>query len=401
MRFHLVAPAGMQISLKELLLILRKRLRHLDHLGELKQKVLKEVRADYLTFLNSGASALSLILRAMQAVSGGDRNEVILPAYTCYSVAAACVRNKLKLRLIDINERTLDFEMEELAAAPSGRVLAGIGCNLFGVLNDWDRMNQIAAAAGYFLIDDGAQSLGCHYGERPSGSLGHAGFYSLGRGKPLTAYSGGIVLTNDRELQRELEAAAAELTKPGLAQELVAYAKLSLYALMLHPRFYWLPASLPFLGIGETVFDPKFAPGKLSTLQLAAASTLIERLATDRASRQRHASYLGEALLSTGRFVIAGWSSERCHPYLRLPVLAPDRRVRDKAIICLRQAGIVATTMYPTSIDQIPGIDLQLVGHGRVYPGAQALVDRLFTLPTHAFLDQLDLDLIIKVVNKL
>jgi len=50
----------------------------------------------------SGREALRVALRA--AAAGTGRDEVVLPAYTCWSVAAAAVAAGLKVRLADVDE---------------------------------------------------------------------------------------------------------------------------------------------------------------------------------------------------------------------------------------------------------------------------------------------------------
>ncbi len=395
MRPYLVAPAGTPISARELLLILAKRLRRGDHERELLRKMGGDPVLNHCSFLNSGKSALSVLLAAMRGIRGSEKDEVILPAYTCYSVAAASVRAGLKIRLVDVDPQTLDFRLEELADAPSRNVLAVVGCNLFGVLNDWEKLNQIADTGGYMLIDDGAQSLGVTAGGKHSGAMGTAGFYSLGRGKPMTSYNGGILITSHVELARALEATTSKLPRPGLVGETSAYLKLALYALFIRPRLYWLPASLPFLGIGETTYDPAFKIQRLSTIQTEAASVLFDRLKDYRDARLDNASWLAKAILSMGKFEILGWDAHRCPPYLRLPVLAPDQATRDSAIRELRRVGIVATRMYPTTIRDIPGIAGNLVEFNQEFSGAQVLVDRLFTIPTHTYLSRSDLDRIV------
>src|SRR5262245_20417694 len=59
----------------------------------------------YAEFFESGRAALTALLRAW-AVPG--RDEVVVPAYTCWSVPASIVQAGLKVRLIDVDPHTLD-----------------------------------------------------------------------------------------------------------------------------------------------------------------------------------------------------------------------------------------------------------------------------------------------------
>ena len=60
--------------------------------------------------LSSGRAALTVILRALHALHP-ERTVVVIPAYTCYSVAASIVRASLSICLCDIDARTLDFKL--------------------------------------------------------------------------------------------------------------------------------------------------------------------------------------------------------------------------------------------------------------------------------------------------
>src|SRR5687768_15799273 len=56
----------------------------------------------------SGRAAFTLILLALEELSPG-RKDVVIPAFTCYSVPSSVVRARLKLRLCDLHPDSLDF----------------------------------------------------------------------------------------------------------------------------------------------------------------------------------------------------------------------------------------------------------------------------------------------------
>ena len=62
---------------------------------------------------SSGRAALTMALRALRRRS--DRSVVILPAYTCFTVAAAAVRAGLRVKLCDIVLETMDFDYGQLS----------------------------------------------------------------------------------------------------------------------------------------------------------------------------------------------------------------------------------------------------------------------------------------------
>ncbi|MGB5107937.1 MAG: DegT/DnrJ/EryC1/StrS family aminotransferase [Candidatus Zixiibacteriota bacterium] len=401
MHHYLVAPAGTPIVFGELAKTLHDRLKHESHTRSLSAKIRKFTASRYSYFLNSGRAAQTVLLQAMQQISTDGRNEVVLPAYTCYSVAAAAVRAGLKIRLVDVDPTNLDFDMLQLENLDGKSILAVMGCNLFGILNNWDELNRIAKSSGYFLVDDGAQSFGASYKGRASGTLGTAGFYSLGRGKALTTYNGGILVTNHEKLSGKLDALIGSLPSANLLGESIIFAKMIMYSMFIRPQLYWIPASLPFLGLGETIYEENFDISRLSSVQTVAGSVIFESILYFHTMRAANALELAGAVLSLGKFQVPGFSPKNCPPYLRLPVVAADSASRDRAIEELRKEGIVATKMYPSTLRDIPGIESHLASTDDNFPGAKQLVDRLFTLPTHPYLTEQDFDKIVLSLRRI
>ena len=65
-----------------------------------------------------------LLFRVLRMRAGGDKTDVIIPSYTCYSVPAAAIRAGLRVRILDINPATLSYDLEQLARTDFSRVLA-------------------------------------------------------------------------------------------------------------------------------------------------------------------------------------------------------------------------------------------------------------------------------------
>src|SRR6185436_10114869 len=121
-----------------------------------------------------------------------------------------------KVRLVDLNPETLDFNLDELRRADFTRVLAIVATNLYGLPNDMPAIAAIARDRGVFLIDDAAQSMNASVGGRPCGTWGDAGIFSFDKGKNVPAIDGGIVVTNDDRVAAALTAECEPLATPGL-----------------------------------------------------------------------------------------------------------------------------------------------------------------------------------------
>ncbi|MEW6050253.1 MAG: DegT/DnrJ/EryC1/StrS family aminotransferase [Candidatus Zixiibacteriota bacterium] len=387
--FYLLPPSGTPITLDELAHALWSRATSgsPDLFG---QKLVSLTGALSIHLVNSGRTAQYLLMKGMADIAGHQRNEVVMPAYTCFSVAASVTRAGLKIRLVDIDPLTMDYRYDELETIDFSNVLAITACNLFGIVSNWERLLSIGRTKNVFLIDDAAQSLGASHAGRISGTFGDGGFYSLDRGKNLSTYAGGVIVTSDQRLGEYLDSAIKAFPSPGVITGLALLVKLLLYKLFLHPRFYWFPNLLPFLGLGETEYNPDFPIAKLSRLQQSLGALVIDRLSSLTQTRRDNARKLAEPILATGRFQIAGYSETDCPAYLRLPVLAPDSTTRDRMVMSLRHAGVMSSTMYPSTIAAIPELRSLLVNPEAPFPGAARVVACLFTLPTHPYVRDKD-----------
>lgn len=397
--FYLIPPAGFPITSGDILKIMIARLHPTASLNDFSTIIKKHARVKYCFFVNSGRCAQTLILTALKALSKTDKNEVIIPAYTCYSVPASVARAGLKIRIVDIDPHTLDYNYALLKDIDFTKVLAVNASNLFGLVSNWTELRVIAQKHRLYLIDDAAQTLGSFYNREPSGKMGDAGFYSLDRGKNLTTFSGGILMTDNDSLEKQLSIEHDCLKMPGLLFEAGVMTKIIIYGLMLRPRLYWLPQALPFLGLGQTVYDENFPMTRLSRIQLCAGKVLYRKVAAYNEIRTENARRLAEALSRNGRFYIPGYTTDNCPTYLRLPILAENKTARNLAVKELRKNKISTSVMYPGIIRNIPGLDSRLSSAEKNFPGASSVVDRLFTLPVHPYVTKRDIDIMISCLN--
>ena len=68
----------------------------------------------------------------LEASARTGRTEVVLPAYACFSIAAAAAAARMRIRLVDVDERG-QIDAGSLARLPLERAAAVVVCNLFGI----------------------------------------------------------------------------------------------------------------------------------------------------------------------------------------------------------------------------------------------------------------------------
>jgi dTDP-4-amino-4,6-dideoxygalactose transaminase len=397
---YLQPPAGIPISLSEITGAALRSLGPSRSISAFSQLVRERVGVRYSCAFTSGRAALTTVLKVVSLSDNHQRNEVVIPAYTCFSVASAVVRAGLRIRLCDIDPHTLDYDHESLKRTDRNAVLAIVACSLFGILCDWQSLKEQARQDEVYLVDDAAQSFGISDGSAYSGTFGDVGFYSFGRGKNLTTYSGGMAVTNNPELAEKIERIASDLPRRSLVASFTTVVNAAAYSMLLRPSLYWIPNAMPFLHLGETLYDPEFDMNRMGSFQANIGMAQLSRIDSLNSHRLRVSDQLLNGLAGLRHVAIIG-KDRGGIPYLRFPVLMRNRNDRDRALELLRKSGVGASRMYPSTIADIPGIGANLCASESEYAGARSVADRLLTLPTHPYVSKNDIDVAIQVISKM
>ena len=346
---------------------------------ELEQGIREHFGVRHVFLVSSGTAALTLALKALKSLS--RRREVVMPAYTCFSVPAAVVRAGLRPVPCDIDPTTFDFDHALLEKKLGTDTLCVIAHHLFGIPADVERMNSLCAPRGVFVVEDAAQAMGGERGGRALGTVGDLGVFSLGRGKNITCGSGGIVVTNGDAIAGAMSGQCRRLAASPPAEMLKDLVRLVLMAVFIRPRLYWIPAAVPFLRLGQTIYPRRIRLGRLSGLKAGLLRDWRSHLLRSNRSRSEAAIYFSRRLaLPVTR--------EGAHPYLRLPVLTTSATERDRIYALSQKRGLGISVAYPNAIDGIP--EIRAVVAGQRYPSAQAVAERLLTIPTHHWLSEKD-----------
>lgn len=338
-------------------------------------------KTDYCFLASSGRAALAMLLNALKIIYPG-KDEVLLPAYTSFSVPAAVVRAGLKVSLYDLDPDTLGPDWSDLEQSFNEKTLAVVACHLFGYPVDMQRFESVAKQKEVFLIDDAAQAMGASYQGRRAGTFGEAGIFSMNRGKPITTVDGGIIITRSQTLADNLQRMSGNFAAS--RSKTVIAVKAALTALLLRPSIYWLPRSLPMLKIGASFFDPSFAVEGLSVQQASMAEKMLTRLDELNSDRRAKALDIIERLKHLAGIRIPKVIEGADPMYLRLPVFVPDIKKFESPAL-----GIVPS--YPCTLDKIEELKPHLSTVCKNKPGASECAQHLLTMPTHAYVQQKDM----------
>ena len=157
----------------------------------------------YCVMVNSGSSANLLAIAALfykkeKPLKRGD--EVIVPAVSWATTYYPLYQYGLKLKFVDVDLETLNFNIEELRKAVTDKTRLIFAVNLLGNPNDFDEINNIIKGKNIYLLEDNCESLGGLYKNKQLGSIGLMGTYSTFFSHHMATMEGGLIGTDDEEL---------------------------------------------------------------------------------------------------------------------------------------------------------------------------------------------------------
>ncbi len=391
-------PAASPIYLRDILWGIRGMIMGDREVERFRDELKETFGSRYCGLVSSGKVALAVTLETLRELCP-ERDQVVIPAFTCYSVPAVITRLGLRVRLCDVDPDTLDFDYDQLAGILSGvggeesaeaggktgteGILCVLPTHLFGIPSDISRVRKLVKDPGITVVEDAAQAMGGVHGGRKLGTLGDVGFFSLGRGKAFSTVEGGILLTDREDIGEIVERRIRMMPDYGTVGQLKLLAQAFTISIFLRPSLFWFPKSLPFLNLGKTVFETDYKVGKLSPFQAGLAIKWKARLREFAGARVRNAGHWASLFNQH----MPGDHPETLN-LIRFPVRLENREVK-AMILSLdlsSEFGIMAT--YPDSIDGIE--ELAQMGAERRFPAAKKCSEDIITLPVHSYMSRRD-----------
>jgi perosamine synthetase len=172
-------------------------------LEEFEELVCRYVDQRFGIAVSSGTAGLHLCIRAL-GIGAGD--EVIVPSFTFVAAANAVRYEGATPVFVDIEPRCLNLDPSLIEAAITPRTRAIIAVHTFGCPADTQAILEIARRHGLRVIEDACEAIGATYQGRQVGSFGDAAVFAFYPNKQITTGEGGMVVTGDAHLAREMRA---------------------------------------------------------------------------------------------------------------------------------------------------------------------------------------------------
>ncbi|AXT20749.1 aminotransferase class V-fold PLP-dependent enzyme [Flavobacteriaceae bacterium AU392] len=177
------------------------------HVKQFETEFASFVDSKHCVMVNSGSSANLLAIAALfytkkPKLKKGD--EVIVPAVSWSTTYYPLYQYGLKLKFVDIDLQTLNFDLEQLEKAVTKDTKMIFAVNLLGNPNDFDTIQNIIGTRNILLLEDNCESMGAEYKEKQTGTFGVMGTFSTFFSHHMATMEGGLIVTDDEELYHVL-----------------------------------------------------------------------------------------------------------------------------------------------------------------------------------------------------
>lgn len=164
---------------------------------EFEEKFSQRVGRKFGIAVSNGSVALDLAVLSLNIPQG---SEVIMPAFTIISCAAAIVRAGLTPVLVDADPLTWNIDVSKIEEKITSKTKAIMVVHIYGLPSDMNPILAIAQKHGLKIIEDAAEMHGQMYSGKPCGSFGEVSTFSFYPNKHVTTGEGGMVVTDDAEI---------------------------------------------------------------------------------------------------------------------------------------------------------------------------------------------------------
>jgi dTDP-4-amino-4,6-dideoxygalactose transaminase len=379
----------------------------------LEQKFKKYLSAKYAFSLNSGRSALYVILNALNLKVG---EEVLLQAFTCNAVPNPVLWAGGKPVYVDIDD-SLNIDPENLLKRITPRARAIIIQNTFGVPAQIDKILEIARRYNIIVIEDCAHALGAEFNGKKLGTFGDVAFFSFGRDKVISSVWGGVVTTNNDEIARSINEIYKNVPYPKKSWVIKQLLHPILFFIIIPTYYIFGKYLLAFLrvarGIGLAVSKqekngerPEMFPAKMPDELAVLALHQFNKLEKYNAHRREIAKIYYQELSNSSQSVLSSPPSLRVREgaggesygaiYLRFNVRHPNAK---EIIAQAKKRHILLGDWYKNVIDPV-GTNFEKLGYT---PGSCPKAERAalesINLPTHINISVKDAEHIIQYLG--
>ena len=375
---------------------------------ELEDKFKKYLGVKYAVSFNSGRSAFYAILQSLGLAQGCG---VALQAFTCNAVPNPILWAGFEPLYIDCNTDDYNMSVSDLKAKINVKTRVVVVQHTFGQPCNLDEIRALCAQNNLILIEDCAHALGAEFRDFKVGAYSKAAFFSFSRDKIISSVYGGLAVTNDDEIGKNLLSFQKEFGKPSrfwifqqiLHPILLHYIILPIYNLLdLGKIFLVLAQGIHILSKAVSWQEkkglrPDYFPKALPNALAMMALNQFNKLGKFNLHRKEISDFYYQNLEDT-KFKLPAKFEERKNVFLRFAVKHKD--AQDIIYEAWHKQNILLGDWYTTPIAPFDTKIEDVKYQKGSCKNAEDLSKRKLNLPTHINISLKDAERIVNFLKK-
>ena len=394
--FRKIPTTAVPLSIFEVLKGFKSFFGNKSYIKEFESNFAQYMGSNHAFSFNCCTASIYIFLKALKKLS--NKQEVGITAFTVLTLVLPIRKAGLKPVLCESSLDTFTMDFERLPDVINDNTLCVLPIYHFGFPYEIDLPLKLAEEKGFFVLEDTAQAPGAMLDGKKAGTLGDAGCFSLCRGKNLSTFSGGMLVTNSDELANLIREERDLLPGQKFSFEITVPLILTAYSLATRPVIYGSFYKLisPFK---HTTVHDSFESKLYSNFQAIIGLGLLDKLDEFNAIRLKKGMALYNALRDNEHIILPGITKDSTPVFNHFPVVFKEIKTMEKVREELWNKGIDTGRMYLKPVHHL--YDLGYDRQKELFPKALYIAERLITVPSHPYLDGNSIEKIIGVFKTL
>ncbi len=334
-----------------------------ENVESLETNIEKLTGVKYSAACANGTAALHLALLALNIC---PEDEVIVPAFSFVATANVVEIAGAKPVFVDIDPSTFNIDVPEIHSQLSSKTKAIIPVHEFGLSCDIKALIVIAKENNLSVIEDAACALGARQDNKHVGTWGNIGSFSFHPRKAITSGEGGMVISNDKSIIREIK----KLRNHGIE--------------IINDKIEFTRAGLNY---------------RLTDFQAALLLGQLERLETTLIKRQMLANFYFSEIKNRS-IILPHVPDDRNHTWQTFHIMTESNKFRDMVLLKLKEKGVIAN--YGAQCIPVQKYYQNKYGYEKAdFPNAYNAYMCGMAIPIYEKLDEVDCLRICKIINSI